>query len=204
MSLLDQPEIDRVTATIAEVESHTDAELVAVLARRADDYLYIPTLWAAVIAILSPAVTLVTPFWLETSDVLLVQLAVFFVAVFIFRIPWLLRKLIPGHVKRHRAGNLARRMFLECNLHHTKGESGVLIFVSEAEHYVEIIADRGINAKVAPDAWQNIVDDFTAAMKRGEVSAGLIAMIEACGELLQQHVPATEEKNELPNHLLLI
>ena len=84
------------------------------------------------------------------------------------------------------------------------GFSGVLIFVSAAEHYVEIIADRGISRHVTHEQWQAIVDAFTAAVKRGETLRGFLDCVNACGELLKRHVPATDQKNELPNHLVML
>ena len=204
MALLDDEQITRVAQAIEEVERHTDAELVTVLARQADDYRYIPTLWAAMIALLSPGIVLLTPFWLDAADVLLIQLLVFFCFALVLRAPFLLRRIIPSSVQHWRAANLARRMFLENNLHHTAGETGVLIFVSEAEHYVEIIADRGINDLVAPDAWQSIVDDMLACLRQGEVEQAFLDAIQGCGELLHQHVPHTYEKNELPNHMIVL
>ena len=103
-----------------------------------------------------------------------------------------------------RASSLARRQFLEQGLHHTAGETGVLIFVSEAEHYVEILADRGIDEHVGHERWQAIVDAFTARVKAGETVEGFIECVDACGALLALHVPATHERNELPNHLVMI
>ena len=52
--------------------------------------------------------------------------------------------------QRRRASRLAREQFFEPGLHLTRARTGVLIFVAVAEHYVEIIADEGINALVAP------------------------------------------------------
>ena len=95
-------------------------------------------------------------------------------------------------------------MFLENNLHHTDDEMGLLIFVSEAEQYVEIIADRGISKHVADDQWQAIINQFTSRVKAKHTLQGFIECIEACGGLLKQHVPATSEKNELPNHLIVL
>ena len=66
-------------------------------------------------------------------------------------------QLIPKGVREWRASNMARRQFLERNLHHTDGDTGVLIFVSEAEHYVEILADRGISAQVDDGRWAEII-----------------------------------------------
>ena len=44
----------QIAEAIARAERRTDAELVTVLAARADDYTYIPLLWASVLALLVP------------------------------------------------------------------------------------------------------------------------------------------------------
>ncbi|MEM7100094.1 MAG: TPM domain-containing protein [Pseudomonadota bacterium] len=204
MTLLTESEADQVTELIHKVERDTDAELVVVLARQADDYFYIPTLWAALIALVSPGLVMLLPYWLDVSDVLLIQLVVFIVIALLLRIPLLMHWLIPSSVKRWRAENLARRMFLENNLHHTVDETGVLIFVSEAEHYVEIIADRGINNCVQAHEWKAIVDDLTNAIRQGRRLEGFCGVVQSCGVLLKTHVPKTQEKNELPNHLIIL
>jgi putative membrane protein len=202
--MLNEQELELLAAAIASVEAKTDAELVTVLAHQADSYLYIPTLWAAIIALLLPALIKLTPFWLLADDLFLLQWIIFVLLAVVLRWQPLMMKLVPKKVKYWRAENLARRQFLANNLHHTCGESGVLIFVSEAEHYVEIIADRGIDKFVNQDQWQSIVNAFIAQVKAGNTVAGLTNCINSCGELLEQYVPATEAKNELPNHLVVI
>lgn len=204
MSLISQTDLDKVNAAIQEAEKRTDAELVAVLAHQADDYRYIPTLWAALIALLVPGLTWLSGWWLDTLEILLIQLGVFFALAVLLRLPPIMFRIIPRSVRHWRAANLARRQFMENNLHHTVADSGVLIFISEAEHYAEIIADRGIDQHVSADHWQQLLDDLIAAIRRGETQQGLIACIEACGNLLAEHVPATSEKNELPNHLVVV
>jgi len=204
MTLLTESEAKQVADKITEVEQHTDAELVAVLARKADDYNYIPTLWAALIAIVSPGLVLFSPLWVGVADVMIIQMLVFLVLAFLLRIPFILQRIIPGPVKRHRASNLAYRQFLENNLHYTKGETGLLIFVSETEHYVQIIADRGIS-KVVPDAeWKKIVDHLTGCVKSGKTLLGFLDTVEACGLLLAEHIPSTGEQDELPNRLVML
>ncbi len=204
MALLNEAEQRQVAAAIAAVEKTTDAELVTVLAARADDYYYIPTLWAALAALVTPAALALTPLWLEPRDLLLTQWAVFVALALALRFPPLMCRLIPRRVGHWRAGNLARRQFLDNNLHHTRGANGVLVFVAEAEHYVEIIADRGISRHVDDRQWQAIVDAFTAEIRAGRTRQGLLACIERCGELLSRHAPASEEKNELPDHLVVL
>ena len=204
MTLLKEQELQAISEAIAEVERHTDAELVTVLAKQADDYRYIPTLWAAVIALLSPAAVWLSGVWLDTLDILAVQLIIFIVLAVVLRLPFIMFRIIPAKVRFWRASNLARRQFLENNLHHTRQECGVLIFVSEAEHYVEILADRGINQHVSGEQWQQIVDEFIAQIKQGNTQQGFIDCINTCGKILAEHAPATTEKNELPNHLVVI
>lgn len=204
MTLLNEQQLQEVADTIETVEKETDAELVTVLARQADNYRYIPTLWAAVIALLMPALLKLSPFWISENELLMLQWINFIALALLFRIPTVMMKLVPKSVRYWRASNLARRQFLDNNLHHTKGETGVLIFISEAEHYVEIIADRGISQHVSDEQWQNIVNNLTDQIKRKNTMPGLISCINACGELLKQHAPATEQKNELPNHLVLL
>lgn len=203
-ALLSDEQLSAVSDAIAAVEQHTDAELVTVLAKQADNYYYIPTLWAAVLALLVPIALSFTPLWLEGGDLLMAQWLSFAAAALVFRVPAIMMCLVPKTVKQWRASSLARRQFLENNLHHTEGETGVLVFVSEAEHYVEIIADRGIAQQVDNQQWQAIIDRFTAKVKTGDTQQGFIECIESCGELLKQHAPATGEKNELPNHLVLL
>lgn len=204
MALLNESEQRQVAAAINAVERETDAELVTVLAARADDYTYIPLLWASVLALLVPGALNYFFAWLSAQELLLVQWLSFAGLSLLLRIPVLTTRLIPRSVRHWRAANLARRQFLEHNLHQTAGATGMLIFVSEAEHYVEILVDRGISTRLPDETWQAIVATFTERVKQGQTLQGFLGCIEACGALLKQHVPATHERNELPNHLVVL
>src|SRR3546814_20132774 len=108
-------------------------------------------------------------------------------------------RLIPKATKLHRAARTAREQFLAQEVHHTKDRSGVLIFVSVAEHYVEILADQAINEKVAQEEWDSIVAAFVASVKQGRVAEGFEQAVDACGHLLAQPFPAAPgERNALP------
>jgi len=204
MALLTEQQQQQVADAIAVVERETDAELVTVLAYRSDHYAHVPTLWAAAIALLTPGVLALTPLWLNLWDLLLAQWAVFLLLALLLRWQPLHARLVPKKLKDWRASHLAHRQFLAQNLHHTSGETGVLIFVSEAEHYVQILADRGISQHVEQSEWQAIVDAFIAQVQRGETLQGFLDCIQRCGELLKTHVPATESKNELPNRMIVL
>ena len=204
MALLTEHEQRKVAEAIARVERETDAELVTVLAARADDYTYIPLLWASLLALVVPGVVHYLTGALTLNLLLMVQWSSFVVLCLLFRIPAITTRLIPRSVRHWRASNLARRQFLEQNLHHTVGSTGVLIFVSEAERYVEILVDEGISKRLDNQSWEVIVATFTRQVKQGQTLQGFVTCIEACGELLKVHVPATQQKNELPNRLVVL
>ncbi len=189
---------------IKEVESRTDAEVVTVLAGQSDHYLYISTLWAAFLALLLAPLMQFLPWWLEYQQAFTLQWILFIVLAVLFRWRPLTMRLIPKKVKYWRASNLARRQFLEQELHSTKDRLGLLIFVSQAEHYVEILADRGLAEHITNEAWQEIVENFIHEVKKGKTSEAFVHCVEKCGELLQEAAPATVIKNELPNHLVLL
>ncbi|MHB1375634.1 TPM domain-containing protein [Pseudomonas sp.] len=204
MTLLSESELQQVAAAIERIERDTDAEVVTVLAAQADDYRYIPLLWASLIALLLPGALLFFGGWLNAWQQLLVQWAMFLVLAVAFRAPALTSRLIPRAVRNWRACNLARRQFIELNLHHTEADTGVLIFVSEAERYVEILVDRGIASRIDNAAWETIVAAFTERVKQGRVLEGFLGCIESAGALLARHVPATHARNELPNRLVVL
>lgn len=204
MSLLNEQEQQQVAAAITQVEQDTDAELVTVLAPQADDYRYITLLWAGLIALLLPGLLNLFGDWWSARQLLLVQWLGFVGLALLFRLPSLRVRLTPRAVRHWRAANLARRQFLEQKLHHTEGDVGMLIFVSEAEHYVEILVDQGIASRVSDDAWQTQVDRFTTRVRRGQVLLGFLDCIEGCGAVLRERVPATHTRNQLANRLIIL
>lgn len=194
----------QISVAIGDIERLTDAEVVCVLAHRSDDYHYIPALWAALLALLSPLLLAFTPWWGHSNTLSLLQLVIFVIVWLAFRWRPLFQRIIPRSVRYWRAGNMARRQFLENGLHHTREGAGLLIFVSAQERYVEILADRGIAQKIADDQWQNIVASFILKVKQDQIAEGFIECIASCGQLLADSYPATQEKNELPNKLVVL
>ena len=63
---------------------------------------------------------------------------------------------------------LALASFSQHGLHYTRDHTGILILVSLLEHRVEVLADRGINAKVETGTWQEIVQTLTVGLKRNQ------------------------------------
>ena len=204
MALLTSEQQRQVEEAVTRAEQRTDAEIVTVLAPRADDYSYIPLLWASLIALVVPALAHFLIGGLQIYGLLMLQWASFVFLSLIFRLPAITTRLIPPRVRHWRASNLARRQFLEQKLHHTAGRTGVLIFVSEAERYVEILVDEGISRHLDDSDWGTIVNDFVRRVALGHTAEGFITCIDACAELLAQHIPKTQPRNQLPNRLVML
>ena len=210
-----EEEAGRIRDAIREIESQTSGELVTVIAAAADDYHFIPMLWATLAAFLIPGSLYFLPlvagvfklggwgvepsFWMAYT----IQMAVFIVLALLFQW-WPLRiRLIPGYIKHRRARRLAYEQFVMQGVHLTSKRTGILFFVSVAEHYVEIIADQGIASKVDNAYWQAVVDEFIRQVRAGQVAEGFLMAIEKSGKTLIEHFPAEVDNiNELPDHLV--
>ncbi len=104
--------------------------------------------------------------------------------------------LLRGTSARERA----LEVFSELAVWDTEHNNGVLIYLLLADHDVEIIADRGINAKLDAATWESICRDMESAFRRGRFEQGICSGIERVASLLDVHYPRTNNAtNELPD-----
>ncbi len=205
MAFLSAAEKARITEAIKQAECRTSGEIVTVVARESDAYWFIPLLWAAVLALSVPAVVLLIDPWIYPAELYGGQLLLFAGLALLLRWSPVKMRLIPRAVKHRRASRLAREQFLAQGLHHTEGRTGVLLFVSVGEHYVEVLADSGINDKVAPETWTRLVDAFVAKVRQRQIAEGFLEAVDRCGALLAEHFPSSDkDPNELPNRLVVL
>jgi uncharacterized membrane protein len=100
------------------------------------------------------------------------------------------------------ARDRAVTMFGKLRVWDTEFNNGVLIYLLLAEHAIEIVADRGLNAQVSTVQWSQIVATMREAFRAGRHEQGLGAAIDAVDALLQQHfalAPGQRNPNELPD-----
>ena len=91
-------------------------------------------------------------------------------------------------------------IFSQLRIWDTEYNNGLLIYVLLADQAVEIVADRGINAKVGADEWQKICLKMESDFAQGSFKHGACTGINSTTEQLLTHFPKTpEDKNELPN-----
>ena len=81
----------------------------------------------------------------------------------------------------------ALEAFVEEEVFRTQDRTGILIFVSLFEHWVEVVGDAGINQRVDPDTWAVVVDLVRQGIRRGQLVDGIVAAVDRCGQLLAEH-----------------
>jgi uncharacterized membrane protein len=96
----------------------------------------------------------------------------------------------------------ALALFGKLRVWDTAHNNGVLIYLLLAEHRIEIVADRGLNERVAPDTWPRLVAGMSAAFRAGDYEGGLTRAVQQVSALLQQHFAlqgGQGNPNELPD-----
>jgi uncharacterized membrane protein len=96
-------------------------------------------------------------------------------------------------------------IFSQLRIWDTAHNNGVLIYLLLADRDVEIVADRGIDAKVGAAGWEKICADMEAEFRRSNFESGVIKGIEAVSRQLATHFPAHGGgRNELPDAPVVI
>ncbi|WER44721.1 TPM domain-containing protein [Cupriavidus sp. WKF15] len=95
-----------------------------------------------------------------------------------------------GLLKGLSARDRAIEVFSQLRVWDTEHNNGVLIYLLLADRSVEIVADRGIHAKVQRGEWDAICREMEDAFRRKEFQLGVLRGIEAIGNLLARYFPA--------------
>jgi uncharacterized membrane protein len=91
-------------------------------------------------------------------------------------------------------------VFSHLRIWDTAHNNGVLIYLLLADRDVEIIADRGIDAKVGAAGWESICHAMESEFASGQFERGVIGGIEAVSRELARHFPPqASPANELPD-----
>lgn len=216
----------KIEAAVRAAELRTSGEVYCVVAQESGDYREIPLAWAAGAALLGPAVLLLAGVEVSVPDLIdrgwsaaqvgdvasaaargalmgaiLLQGLLFAVVALIAAIGPVRRVLTPRRVKRRHVRQRAQELFLARNLSATRARTGVLIYVSMAEHMAELVADEGVSSKVDAKAWEPPMAALVAGLKRGEAGAGFAEAVGLCADILAEHAPAdaADNPNELPD-----
>jgi hypothetical protein len=104
--------------------------------------------------------------------------------------------LFKGQSARDRAVEL----FSQLRVWDTQHNTGVLIYLLLADRAVEIVADRGIHAKVESQEWNKVCHQMEAALGQSNFEGGVVSGVQAVTQHLVKHFPADgPNANELPD-----
>jgi putative membrane protein len=219
----------RVAAAIAQAESTTSGEIFCVFARRVSGYWDVMLAWAAAAALLLPLLAIPLGFDPSTLPSLadgwraghsasaavsagaaiaghaVLQAATFLIVLALGLIPPVRRLLTPAPIRRDRVRRAALHQFLAHGLHVTEARTGVLIFAADADHRVEVIADKGIHSRVDQQVWADAAAALVLGMKARRPGDGFVKAIGLCGAVLAAHFPPTDRNpNEVADRLVEI
>ena len=106
------------------------------------------------------------------------------------------KPLFTGQSARHRALDIFSRLRIWDTAHN----NGVLIYLLLADRKVEIVADRGIDAKVGAAGWERICKAMEGDFRSGNFAGGVIKGIGAVSRELAKYFPGHgAHPNELPD-----
>lgn len=201
--MLNEEDHRRIGRAIREAETQTRADIVCVVARQSSSYSAVPVLWAALVAFLLPWPVALLSGW-SPLRLLTLQAAAFILVATALSWGSLRFLLVPRAIKRIRAERAAFEHYYAHALTRTPERLGVLIFVSFAERYIRVVANDGVCAKIPDEAWGPAIDALADAIRRGDLTHGLVAAIAACREPLALHFPAQGGAHALPDKVYLV
>jgi putative membrane protein len=162
---LTREEQERINEATRLAESRTSGEIVPMVVSASHDYPLASVVGAAIFAL--PPALLLTPYiaaplWLGHQD-MWIFLALFCLFALpahalIGRIPALKRLFLTSSQVDEEVREAAITAFFAEKLYKTREENGILIFISVFEHRVWVLADSGINSRINPGQWQEVVD----------------------------------------------
>ncbi|WP_432653731.1 TPM domain-containing protein [Sphingosinicella terrae] len=211
-----------VTDAVARAERESEGEIVTIVADRSDAYHDVGLHYAVLAMLVVPAVIALVPVtWIDwaaaltlgwnaefTRGGLMLALFVLLALVFLavrFLLVWrpLRMALTPGRTKSRRVHRRAIALFRTGCEMKTRGRTGILIYLSLAEHRAEILADKAIAEKVEPEVWGDALEVLIDEVKAGRPGIGMALAVEKVGGVLAGILPPTgQDRNELPDRLL--
>ena len=108
--------------------------------------------------------------------------------------------LFKGQSPRDRAIEL----FAQLRVWDTQHNNGLLIYLLLADRAVEIVADRGIHAKVGAEEWRKVCHQMETAFGQSNYEGGVISGVQAVTQHLVRHFPADDRPNELSDRPVVL
>lgn len=100
--------------------------------------------------------------------------------------------------------SLAEKEFYKLNMHSTRDNTGILLYLLLAERKFYILADKGINEKVDQSIWDDVRNQIQKEFREGHFANGILLGIDRVSKILSEHFPVkTDDTNELSNKIIV-
>jgi putative membrane protein len=189
--MLTDDQARQIEQAVQTAERATSAEIAVCIQRASGDDRFLAAIIGAVVFI---AIDTVGPaIWWNYDRLVWLGVALA-TAILVF---WLCDhfdlglRCLPARLLIKDARKTARATFLDGGLDNTPERNAVLLFVSRAERYVEILPDRAAAAAIDPAHWSAIVDEFRRSARKGDLGQAVAAAVAAIGKICAVHFPAS-------------
>ena len=197
-------EKERIRQAVAAAEQRTSGEIVPMIVAACRPYAEIELGGlAAGLAVGTLATLFLHDPWGAVQTQLSLPLTGGILGYILCRIPAIKRRLISNARIDEAVHLRSLAAFTAHGLHYTRAHTGILIFASLFEHRVEVLADKGINEKVKPGTWDEVVQILTSGLKSKDSCQAFCTAIERCGDTLAAHFPRKpDDRDELEDKLV--
>jgi putative membrane protein len=198
-------EKERIRLAVSAAEEHTSGEIVIMVVERSDSYREAGILGAVLCAALVALILAVASHHVTIWTYLPLTLLLYYPShLLVSTVTQLQRPFIANKRLSEAVRERAVRAFYEKGLYRTLEETGILIFISLFERKVWILGDRGINARIPQESWQQFAHAISTGIKDGQACDALCTVIGTCGEVLARHFPQKPgDTNELPDDVIM-
>jgi putative membrane protein len=200
-----------IESAVKNLEARTSGEMVPYIVPGSD--IYVEGTLYTIISFLIMGIVLVmgaSLVWLLPHGVTIIEIMIFliimmflgFIISFVF--PSFRIQMVSNTTVERRVMQRAETAFLEREVFKTGKRIGILLFISELEKKVLILADSGINRLVPGEEWQIIVDELIGNIKKKNTAKGIVKAIDQCTALLIKSGVENDEMagNQLPDGLV--
>jgi putative membrane protein len=201
--------VGRLEKVVCEAEKNTVGEIVPVIVRRSFEFSP-PSQTVTLILVL--LYFLFAEFWMTSIDDLTMDLLFLAGLIMVILVSRLLAKSPLTRVLLSSPQDLTRMAearaeieFTRVGTGKTRGRTGILLFLAVEDRRAVVLGDAAIASKISGDRWQQVMELMIGGIRQENLEKGFADAILACGRILAEHFPVTEQHNpdELANRLII-
>lgn len=205
-NLFTDEELGKIESAIAEAEKKTSGELVALVVGASGQYKWIHWAWAFIGWLVASLVLWILDLsgsWsLPLLEVLEVQVVGALLGTLLSLWQPVRRLTLPRKTAATRVHRECLANFVASGIQETRDRTGVLIYISELEHRVEILADKGIHGICGTGYWEEQVARIVTGLKEKKGCDAIVQAIGQIGDKLAENFPPrADDTNEVDNEV---